>query len=142
MLNDDTRKKLENIIGGIVLEGNENYCEATRNFLCQRFSTSTTVKRNFEGLSAIKEEQVVLLKEYATQTSGWQQLFQDTAYTFLGFIEKDDQLMAVLKQSFITADDTVDLTDIKSFLTYNGFMNIRNNDYYSYELGLILEDFA
>ena len=190
MLNDDTRKKLEDIIGGIVLEGQEDYCTATRNFLCQRFSTSTTVKRNFEGLSAIKEEQVVLLKKYATQTSGWVShvpdeglflakggesqvylhednrhviklndgnyyatwleffnsilihnlLFQDTAYTFLGFVEKDNKLMAVLKQSFITADSTVDLSDIKAFLTYNGFKNTRNNDYYSNELGLILED--
>jgi len=67
-------------------------------------------------------------------------LFQDTAYTFIGFVEKDNQLMAVLKQPFITSDDTVDLSDIKSFLTYNGFINTRNNDYYSNELGLILED--
>ncbi|ASZ11192.1 hypothetical protein KTO58_19245 [Chitinophaga pendula] len=77
MLNDDTRKKLENIIGGIVLEGQEDYCIATRNFLCQRFGTSTTVKKNFEGLSAIKEEQIILLKEYATQTSGWAQNIPD-----------------------------------------------------------------
>ncbi|ASZ11193.1 hypothetical protein KTO58_19240 [Chitinophaga pendula] len=48
--------------------------------------------------------------------------------------------MAVLKQSFVTADGIVDLSDIKAFLTYNGFTNTRNNDYYSKELGLILED--
>ena len=33
-----------------------------------------------------------------------------------------------------------DLARVKSFLTLNGFDNIRNNDYYHHELGIILED--
>ncbi len=45
-----------------------------------------------------------------------------------------------MKQSFITSDGTVDLSDVKELLAYNGFENTRRNDYYNEELGLILED--
>ena len=67
-------------------------------------------------------------------------LFKDTAYTFLGFTEKDGSLRAVLRQSFITSDEPVDLADVKQLLAYNGFENTRRNDYLNKGLGLILED--
>lgn len=67
-------------------------------------------------------------------------LFNKTAYELLGFKEIDNQLFAVLKQSFIQTDEVVDLEKVKIFLEYNGFKNIRRNDYYNKELGLILED--
>jgi len=57
MFSDDTRKRLENIIGGIVLEGEEDNCTAARNLLCKSFRTSTTVKKDFEGKTIIKKEQ-------------------------------------------------------------------------------------
>lgn len=56
MLKDDTRIKLKNIIEGVVIEGATDHCTAIRNFLCTGFSTSTTVKRDFESKSIIKKE--------------------------------------------------------------------------------------
>ena len=71
MFSGDTRKKLENIIRGVLIEGEEDSCTATRNFLCSGFGTSTTVKRNFEGQLVIKEEQAKRLREYATAHHLW-----------------------------------------------------------------------
>jgi len=34
----------------------------------------------------------------------------------------------------------IKLSDVKEFLTSNGFENTRNHDYYHPELGIILED--
>jgi hypothetical protein len=190
MFSNDTRKKLENIIGGTILEGKEDNCTAARNFLCASFRTSTTVKKDFESQSIVKEEQAERLKLNSTKNNWWVHdlpdeshflarggealiylnsdnrsviklndavyyatwleffnsliihnlLFKETAYTFLGFTEKNGSLLAVLKQSFITSDAPVDLSDVKKLLAYNGFENTRRNDYYNKELGIILED--
>jgi hypothetical protein len=67
-------------------------------------------------------------------------LFDNTAYTFLGLTEKDNSLLAVLKQPFIKSDASVDLADVKLLLGANGFTNTRGNDYFNKDLGLILED--
>lgn len=67
-------------------------------------------------------------------------IFSNTAYSLIGFAKENDTLYAALKQPFITSDSQVDLEDIRKFLTYNGFENIRKNDYIHKELGLILED--
>ncbi len=67
-------------------------------------------------------------------------LFKETAYMFLGFIERADSLQAVLRQPFITSDAPVDLADVKKLLAFNGFENSKRNDYFNKELGLILED--
>ncbi|ANI88232.1 hypothetical protein A9P82_02280 [Arachidicoccus ginsenosidimutans] len=66
--------------------------------------------------------------------------FQSTAYTFLGFTIKDNNLFAVVKQDFIIANENTHLDSVKQFLAYNGFRNTRNNDYFNNELGLIFED--
>jgi len=66
MLKHDTREKLENIIRGIVVEGAEDHCTATRNFLCEGYSTSSTVKKDFDRQSIIKKEQAESLKLYST----------------------------------------------------------------------------
>ncbi|HEY4336857.1 MAG TPA: hypothetical protein VGM89_13195 [Puia sp.] len=83
MLSDDTRKRLENIVAGNVLEGTKDNCTAVRNLLCSSFRTSTTVKKDFEGQSRVKEEQAKFLRHYSLL------LFANTAYTFLGLTEKD-----------------------------------------------------
>lgn len=190
MFSNDTRKKLENIVRGIILEGEEDNCTVPRNILCASFRTSTTVKKDFEGQSIIKKEQAELLKSHCATKNWWVEdlpdesqflarggeaqiyldadnrnviklndavyyatwleffnslvihnlLFKETAYSFLGFTELNNSLHAVLKQSFITSDAPVDLSDVKRLLAYNGFENTRRNDYYSKELGLILED--
>jgi hypothetical protein len=66
--------------------------------------------------------------------------FSTTAYEFMGFTLIHDNLFAVVKQNFIVATESTDLNLVKHFLVFNGFDNTRNNDYYSKELGIILED--
>ncbi|MRG47335.1 hypothetical protein GFS24_19600 [Chitinophaga sp. SYP-B3965] len=68
---NDTRSKLENIIRGVIIEGSTDNCTAIRNLLCRSFSTSTTVKTDFESKSVIKEEQVEFLKTYALENNLW-----------------------------------------------------------------------
>ena len=66
--------------------------------------------------------------------------FPDTAYNLLGFSRENDILFAVVEQSFVSITQNTDLSQVKEFLTSNGFDNIRNNDYFNSELGIILED--
>lgn len=67
-------------------------------------------------------------------------IFKDTAYTFMGFIDLDNVLHAVVRQPFIIADGQAAIDDIRSFLEYNGFENTRRHDYFNKTYGLILED--
>ena len=71
MYNDETKRKLENIIRGSLIEGDPDHCTAVRNFLCAGFSTSTTVKRDFENKLLIKKEQESGLRNYATDNQLW-----------------------------------------------------------------------
>jgi len=71
MLSDDTRKKLENIVRGIIIEDQADTCTSVRNHLCAGFSTSRSVKKDFEGQSIIKEKQVESLKLFASEHQLW-----------------------------------------------------------------------
>ena len=71
MFNDEIRAKLENIIRGDGIEGQEDTCTTTRNLLCTSFRASATVKKDFESKSIIKEEQVEFLKHLANQHNLW-----------------------------------------------------------------------
>lgn len=66
--------------------------------------------------------------------------FPDTAYNLLGFTIENEILFAVVEQSFVSVNQSTDLSQVKEFLTSNGFENVRNNDYYNSSLGIILED--
>ncbi|HEY0297882.1 MAG TPA: hypothetical protein VGB84_01560 [Arachidicoccus sp.] len=66
-------------------------------------------------------------------------LFPNTAYTLIGFTETEGNLHAVLKQPFIEGQQAR-LEDIKDFLSYNGFENVKRQDYYNEEFSLVLED--
>ncbi|OXB05500.1 hypothetical protein B0A81_14655 [Flavobacterium plurextorum] len=66
--------------------------------------------------------------------------FPDTAYQLIGFYEQADLLYAVVEQKFVESDSVTELENVKLFLTSNGFVNTRNNDYLHKELGIILED--
>jgi len=66
--------------------------------------------------------------------------FPATAYNFSGFKIIQEYLYAVVKQDFIIATESTNIDLVKDFLTYNGFMNTRNNDYINSEAGLIFED--
>lgn len=68
---NDTRSKLKNIITGVVIEGATDHCTAIRNLLCTSFSTSTTVKTDFESKAISKEEQAKFLKRYAKGNGLW-----------------------------------------------------------------------
>ena len=67
MYTDDTRNKIKNIISGISIEGANDTGTAIRNLLCASFARSTTVKKEFESKSIIKEEQADFLVNYSTE---------------------------------------------------------------------------
>jgi len=66
--------------------------------------------------------------------------FPDTAYQLIGFFEQNEIVYAVVEQKFVESDNDTELENVKVFLTSNGFVNTRNNDYLNPELGIILED--
>jgi len=66
--------------------------------------------------------------------------FSDTAYKLIDFTKHNHVLYAVVQQSYVSITTNTDLTQVKTFLTMNGFVNNRNNDYFNPELGIILED--
>lgn len=55
MFSDDSRKKIENITAGIIIEGVSDTCTTIRNLLSASFTTGTTVKTDYEGKSVIKK---------------------------------------------------------------------------------------
>lgn len=48
--------------------------------------------------------------------------------------------MLLVEQNFIESTELTNLENVKLFLSNNGFLNSKNNDYYNPELGIILED--
>jgi len=71
MLPGDTRRKIENITKGIILDGALDNCTSVRNHLSAGFETSTTVKTDFESKSIIKKEQATVLEAYCDQHNLW-----------------------------------------------------------------------
>lgn len=67
-------------------------------------------------------------------------LFQDTAYTLIGFLEKNKTIYAVVEQRFVKSTEEYNFEEIKSLLEANGFRNTKNQDFIHDELGIILED--
>jgi len=67
--------------------------------------------------------------------------FPDTAYSLKGFYLSDDNILyAFIEQPYVKATHTTNLEQVREFMRGNGFENVRNNDYYNPELGIILED--
>ena len=71
MIADEIRKKLQNIIRGTLLQGQEDRCTAIRNLLCESFETNSTVKREFESRAILKEKQASFLKSHAEKANLW-----------------------------------------------------------------------
>lgn len=71
MFDDGIRQKLQHIVQGTVIETASDHCTITRNFLCSGFSTSKTVKTEFESQLIIKKEQAQRLSEFATSNNLW-----------------------------------------------------------------------
>jgi len=66
--------------------------------------------------------------------------FEETSYRLKGFYCFEETLYALVEQPFVVANEKTDLEQVKLFLSSNGFINHRNNDYFNAELGIILED--
>lgn len=49
-------------------------------------------------------------------------------------------MVAIVEQPFVKTSDHAALNHISDYLTYNGFINTKRNDYYHPDFGLILED--
>ncbi len=67
-------------------------------------------------------------------------LFPDTAYILMGFNNANGKLFAVLRQPFIQSTEMTNPENVRLFMLSNGFQHKRNNDYYSSDLGIIIED--
>ncbi|MBK8144877.1 MAG: hypothetical protein IPK62_07705 [Bacteroidetes bacterium] len=66
-------------------------------------------------------------------------LFPETSYELLGF-SLIDELFAIVKQNFVVSNQDVDLEEVETILNTNGFIKIKNIDYYNQEIGIRLED--
>lgn len=66
--------------------------------------------------------------------------FPSAKYDLIGFIDIDGHLHSVVKQPFIKATKKTDVADVNKFMTENGFVNLKGDDYYNPELGIIVED--
>jgi hypothetical protein len=66
--------------------------------------------------------------------------FPHLSYELLGFQISDGKLSSVVKQSFVRSTESTDLMNVKEFLSANGFINKKNNDYFHPGLGIIVED--
>jgi hypothetical protein len=96
-----------------------------------------------DGKSVLKLNDTIF---YASWTDYFHNLllnnyfFPDTAYELLGFYQEENIVYAVVKQPFVKVTEKTDLELVRKFMAENGFLNTRNNDYYSPNLGIILED--
>lgn len=66
--------------------------------------------------------------------------FPHLAYELVGFHSMNGVLYCVVKQPFVIATENTNLLNVKEFLTANGFINKKANDYFHPVLGIILED--
>jgi len=73
MISDEIQQKLQNIVRGDVLKGQEDHCTTIRNLLCESFGSNPTIKKEFESRSIVKEEQASFLKTYAEDKGLWMQ---------------------------------------------------------------------
>lgn len=84
-------------------------------------------------------------QEYLTSISLHNALFPSTNYTLIGFAllpnyEGKEALHAVLQQSYIVSDRSVELDEVRTFIEHNDFVNVKGQDYRHTGLGVKLED--
>ncbi len=66
--------------------------------------------------------------------------FPSTYYQLNGFLIYNDILYAMVKQPYVYATEETNVEIIRELMFMNGFDNIKNEDYYNPDLGIILED--
>ena len=121
-----------------------------KNLWYPKIDFNAFVSEGAEQKVFLKNEHEVLKLNDGIYYTSWKDYFQnlllnnyffpDTAYELLGFYAENEVLYAVVRQKFVKSDEATNLEKVKEFLQSNGFKNIRNNDYYNPELGIILED--
>lgn len=94
--------------------------------------------------------EIVLKQNDAIFYSTWLEYFQSiqlhnlffpaTAYSLVGFCREGDKFFALVTQKFVANANAANLSEVKSFMELNGFVNTKNNDYYNPDLEIILED--
>jgi Serine/Threonine/Tyrosine Kinase found in polyvalent proteins len=127
----------------------KEFCQ-NNNFWVSNIDVSTFVSSGAEQKVYLFDKYKVIKLNDSIYYETWQDYFNnlllnnyffpDTAYELVGFYESENILYAVVEQNFIASDFDTYLDKVKSFLTSNGFINKKNNDYFHPELGIILED--
>ena len=127
----------------------ENYI-SENNLWMKNIDFSQYVSEGAEQKVYLKDSEHVLKLNDGIYYSSWKDYFYnlllhnyfffDTAYDLVGFTKDNETLYAVVQQNYVLITSTTNLSEVKTFLTLNGFENNRNNDYYNPELGIILED--
>ena len=85
MISDEIRKKLQNIVRGTVLQGQQDHCTTIRNFLIESFETGPTIKSEFQSRAIIKEKQAWSLRSHAEKSGLWFESFpEDNEYLTSG----------------------------------------------------------
>ncbi len=123
---------------------------SNHNLFIDTIDESKFISQGAEQKVYIQNSQYVIKLNDAIYYASWEDyfynlllhnyFFADTHYQLLGFYQNEDTLFAVVRQSFVKADSLTELSDIKDFLSSNGFENTKNHDYYHPALGIILED--
>jgi len=71
MIANEIREKLQNIVRGTLLQGQQDHCTTIRNLLVESFGTSSTVKKEFESRAILKEKQAGFLRSHAEKVDLW-----------------------------------------------------------------------
>jgi hypothetical protein len=79
-------------------------------------------------------------KDYFNSLLMHNYFFPSTSYELIGFNLENEKLYAVVHQPYIHTTADTDENMIRELMTANGFINKKNNDYFSDHLGIILED--
>jgi len=127
----------------------ENYI-SEKNLWVENIDFSQYVSEGAEQKVYLNDSEHVLKLNDAIYYNSWKDyfynlllhnfFFSDTAYELLGFTKDNETIYAVVKQNYVSITSSTNLSEVKTFLTLNGFENNRNNDYINRELGIILED--
>ena len=126
------------------------FCNLNNLWVNEKVNFDLFVSEGAEQKVYIKNNTTVFKLNDAIYYESWQDylinlqlnnyFFPDTTYSLVGFCLIDEILYALLEQSFVTANESTDLEKVAEFMLENGFVNIRNHDYFNSELGIILED--
>ncbi len=114
----------------------------TRSFWCQQLDESKYIGEGAEQkIHEFSDSNFVIKINSSIFYAFWEDylinllihnyFFPHLAYELFGFITINNTVNAVVKQPFVKATKTTNLIYVKEFLKENGFLNKKNNDYFS-----------